>query len=53
METVTVPKVEFAQMQRELETLRECKLYKRLLAFQENVKTERFTRDDLGFLRGR
>ena len=49
METITVPKEEFAQMQRELSTLRETKLYKRLLQFQENIGRQKFTRADLGF----
>jgi len=50
METVTVPKVEFEQMQREIETLRNSHLYKRLLEFERNISQNRkFTRKDLGF----
>lgn len=45
METVTVERVEFEQMKHELETLRETKLYKRLLEFEKNiVEGKKFTR---------
>lgn len=50
METITVPKVEFEQLQRELETLRNMDIYKRLLEFEKNIiEGKKFTRDDLGF----
>jgi len=49
MDTVTVPKEEFELMKQELETLRNSKIYKRLLEFEENIKSERYTREDLGF----
>ena len=44
-----VSKVEFERMKKELETLRSAKLYQRLLEFQNNITSEKFTRDDLGF----
>ena len=50
METITIPKIEFKQMQEELETLRKSALYKRLLEFEKNISSGKiFTRKDLGF----
>ena len=50
METITLPKVEFEQLHREIETLRNSSLYKRLLEFERNIAEGRkFTRADLGF----
>ncbi|MBS3106027.1 hypothetical protein J4234_07290 [Candidatus Woesearchaeota archaeon] len=50
METITVPKAELEQLHRELETLRNSGLYKRLLEFEKNIaESKRFTRKDLGF----
>ena len=50
METITVPKAELEQLHRELKTLRNSGLYKRLLEFEENIaEGRRFTRKDLGF----
>jgi PHD/YefM family antitoxin component YafN of YafNO toxin-antitoxin module len=50
MKTVTIPKADFEQMQREIETLRSTRLYKRLLEFEKNISLgKRFTRKDLGF----
>jgi len=50
METITIPKVEIEQLQKELETLRNSSLYKRLLEFEKNIaEGKRFTRKDLGF----
>lgn len=50
METVTLPKTELEQMQREIETLRNSSLYKRLLEFEKNIaEGKKFTRADLGF----
>ena len=50
METVTLPKVELEQLHKEIETLRNSSLYKRLLEFEKNiVEGKRFTRADLGF----
>lgn len=50
METVTLPRVEFEQMQEELKILRDSKLYQRLLDFEKNITTgKRYTRKDLGF----
>ena len=50
METISVPKPKFEQMQRELNALRNTGLYKRLLEFEKNiVEGQRFTRKDLGF----
>lgn len=50
METITMPKIEFEQMQQELEILRKTSLYKRLLEFEKNIAEGKiFTRKDLGF----
>lgn len=50
METITMPKIEFEQMQQELEVLRKTSLYKRLLEFEKNIADGKiFTRKDLGF----
>jgi len=50
METITLPKSEFEQLHREIETLRNSGLYKRLLEFEKNIaEGKRFTRADLGF----
>ena len=50
METITLPRAELEQLHRELETLRNSGLYKRLLEFEKNISEgRRFTRADLGF----
>ena len=49
MDTVTVSRTEYEQMKKELQTLRNSTLYKRLLEAQANVQKEKFTRADLGF----
>jgi len=49
METVTVSREEYNQMKCELQTLRHSELYERLLAFEKNIQTQKFTRKDLGF----
>ncbi len=50
METVTIPKSEFEQMQRKIKLLTHSQIYKRLLEFERNItKTGKFTRKDLGF----
>ncbi len=50
METITIPRMQFEQMQIEIETLRHSSLYKRLIEFEHNIAVGRkFTRKDLGF----
>ncbi len=50
MDTITMPKAEFEKMKEEIETLRDSKVYKRLLEFENNISTsKKFTRKDLGF----
>ena len=49
MEMIKVPKEEYDQMKREIETLRNAKLYQRLLEFENNIKSKKYTREDLGF----
>lgn len=49
METITIPKEEYAQMKTELRMLRNTELYKRLLEFENNIKKKKYTRKDLGF----
>lgn len=45
-----MPKEDFEQMQREIETLRDTAVYKRLLEFENNISTDKkFTRKHLGF----
>lgn len=48
-ETITVQREEYEQMKRELETLRQSKLYERLLEFEKNIAKKKYTRKDLGF----
>ena len=50
METITIPKQEFEKMKEELGILRNSKLYKRLLEFEQRVlQGKKYTRVDLGF----
>lgn len=50
METITIPKIKFEQMQEELNILRNSKLYKRLLEFEQKIiQGKKYTRKDLGF----
>lgn len=50
METITIPRMKFEKMQEELETLRNTKLYKRLLEFEQRIlQGKSYTRSDLGF----
>ncbi len=49
METVTISKREFEQMKKEIATLRNTELYKRILEMQENLaKGKKYTRKDAG-----
>ncbi|HLC64982.1 MAG TPA: hypothetical protein VJI46_02540 [Candidatus Nanoarchaeia archaeon] len=50
METVTVRREEFEMMVREIESLRNTKVYQRLLEFEHNIKSgKKYGRKDLGF----
>jgi len=49
METITIPKTRFEEMKREIKTLRNSKLYIRLLEFERNIIKNKYTRKDLGF----
>jgi len=49
MDTVTLSREEYESMQQELDTLRNSKIYKRLLEFEKNIEEEKYTREDLGF----
>ena len=50
METVTIPKIQFEQMQRELQTLRHSALYMKLMDFERDIaQGKKFSRKDLGF----
>ena len=50
METVTIPKSKYEDMKREIKTLRNSKLYRRLIECEENIKSGSvYTREDLGF----
>lgn len=48
-ETITIPKEEYIIIKQELETLRNTKIYQRLLEFENNIKIKKYTRKDLGF----
>ncbi len=55
METVTIPMEEYKELEQEniklkseVETLRNTKLYQRLLDCLENISKKEFTRKDLG-----
>ncbi|MBI4152659.1 hypothetical protein HY495_03020 [Candidatus Woesearchaeota archaeon] len=55
MEVVTIPKADFKQLEqenrllkREVQILRNTKLYQRLLACLENLKSKEYTRKDIG-----
>ena len=49
METVTIPKMKFEAMEQEIATLKNTKLYKRLLEAEENIrKGKKYTRKDIG-----
>lgn len=48
-ETVSIPKHEYLRLKRENRMLRNTDLYKRLLEFEQNIKSGKFTREDLGF----
>jgi ABC-type long-subunit fatty acid transport system fused permease/ATPase subunit len=49
MQTITIPKEKFELLKREIETLRNTSIYKRLLEFEKNISIKKFTRKDLGF----
>ena len=49
-DAVTIPRFEYDQMIQEIKTLRNSKIYQRLLEFEHNIaKGKKFTRKDLGF----
>ncbi len=49
-ELITIPKGRYEQLIGEVELLRNTKLYRRLLEFEENIRKGKvFTRKDLGF----
>ena len=50
METITIPKQEFEKMKEEIGILRNSKLYKRLLEFEQRIlQGKKYTRADLEF----
>lgn len=49
METITIPKIKFEQMQKEILLLKNSSVYKRLLDFEKNILQKKFSRKDLGF----
>ena len=50
METITISKEKYEEMSEALRILRNLKLYKRLLEFENNIKESRiYTRENLGF----
>ncbi len=49
MEMIKVPKMKFELMQREIVSLRNSSIYKRLLGFEKNILNKRYSRKDLGF----
>jgi len=50
METVTIPKEEYAELKNKAKMLKNMDLYKRLLEFENNIASgKKFDRGDLGF----
>ncbi len=49
METITLPKEKFEQMQIEISFLRNTNIYKKLLEFEKNISKKKYSREDLGF----
>jgi PHD/YefM family antitoxin component YafN of YafNO toxin-antitoxin module len=50
METISIPKRKFEQMRIEIQVLRNSKMYKRLLEFEEKISQgKKYGRKDLGF----
>jgi len=49
METVTIPKEEYITLIEEVKMLKNTRLYQRLLEFEANIKSKKYTRADLGF----
>lgn len=50
METITLPKEKFEQMEQEIIFLRNSLIYKRLLEFEKNIiRGKKYSREDLGF----
>ncbi len=50
MEKVTISREEYERMKEALNVIRNIKIYKRLLEFENNIrKGEKYTREDLGF----
>lgn len=46
---ITISKKKYESMKKEIETLRNTKLYKRILEFEKNIAVKKYTREDLGF----
>ncbi|MBI4043763.1 MAG: hypothetical protein HY393_03080 [Candidatus Diapherotrites archaeon] len=50
METVTIPKEEYAELKNKVRLLKNMDVYKRLLEFENNIASgKKFYRKDLGF----
>jgi hypothetical protein len=49
METITIPKIQFEQMEKEIFSFRNSSIYKRLLNFEKNILQKKYSRKDLGF----
>lgn len=48
-ETITIPKEQFETMKEEIKLLKESRIYKRLLEFEQNIlKGRKLSRVDLG-----
>lgn len=48
-DTITISKEEYEILKKENELLKNQKIYKRLLEFEENIKSKEYKRKDLGF----
>lgn len=48
METITISKDKFLQMKREINTLRNSSLYKKVLQSNRELKEKIYTREDIG-----
>lgn len=49
METITISKSDYIKMKNEVKTLKNSKLYKKILKSKEELKKKIYTREDLGF----
>ncbi|MFA5796601.1 MAG: hypothetical protein WC916_01015 [Candidatus Woesearchaeota archaeon] len=50
MNSITIPREQYEEMKEEISMLRNTRIYKRLLEFEQNIlQNKKYTRKDLGF----